>query len=172
MHPANPDILLAGTGNGVYGDGDGVYLSTDAGMTWRRTMGSRYLVDKTNGDQISAVEIAVSNPQIAYAASGLAMYRSQDGGQTWKMVAGSPSHPGFGPPGMNAGIPVDFQVDPRNPDRIFVNNYTGGNFLSTDGGATWVGLNYLAANMSAWFPIYGPTSEWYAVSADPRNPGR
>jgi photosystem II stability/assembly factor-like uncharacterized protein len=99
---------------------------------------------------------------------------------------------------MNAGIPVDFQVDPRNPDRIFVNNYTGGNFLSTDGGgnwvlatkgytgadlhsvavdpldarrvytigrsgpfrsddggATWVGLNYLAANMSAWFPIYG-----------------
>ena len=31
MHPTNPDILLAGTGNFVYGDGDGVYLSTDAG---------------------------------------------------------------------------------------------------------------------------------------------
>ena len=220
MHPTNPDILLAGTGNFIYGDWGGVYLSTDAGMTWRRTMGSAYLVDPKNagpkyGDQISAVEYAVSNPQIAYAASGLAMYRSQDGGQTWKMVAGSPSHPGFGPPGMNVGIPVDFQVDPRNPDRIFVNNYTGGNFLSSDGGvswvsaskgytgadlhsvsvdpsdarrvytigrsgpfrsddggATWVGLNYLAANMSAWFPIYGPTGEWYAVAADPRNPGR
>jgi uncharacterized protein (TIGR03437 family) len=215
MHPANPDILLAGTGNGVYGDGDGVYLSTDAGMTWRRTMGSRYLVDKTNGDQISAVEFAVSNPQVAYAASGLVMYRSQDGGQTWKMVAGSPSEPGFGPPGMQAGTPVDLQVDPRNANRIFVNNYTGGNFLSTDGGvswvsaskgytgadlhsvsvdpldarrvytigrsgpfrsddggATWAGLHYVAANMSAWFPIYGPMPEWYAVAADPRNPGR
>jgi uncharacterized protein (TIGR03437 family) len=220
MHPTNPDILLAGTGNFVYGDWGGVYLSTDAGMTWRRTMGSAYLVDPKNagpknGDQISAVEFAVSNPQVAYAASGLAMYRSGDGGQTWKMVAGAPDHPGFGPPGMKAGIPVDFQVDPRNPDRIFVNNYTGGNFLSTDGGAnwvlaskgytgadlhsvsvdpldarrvytigrsgpfrsddggaTWVGLNYVAPNMLAWFSSYGAMSEWYAVAADPRNPGR
>jgi len=215
MHPANPDILLAGTGNAVYGDAEGVYLSTDAGTTWRRTMGSRYLVDSTNGDQISAVEFAVSNPQVAYAASGLAMYRSEDGGQTWKMVAGSPDHPGFGPPGMQAGIPMDLQVDPRNADRIFVNNYTGGNVLSTDGGVswilatkgytgadlhsaavdpldarrvytigrsgpfrsddggvTWVGLNYVAPNMLAWMPSYGTLSEWYAVAADPRNPGR
>jgi uncharacterized protein (TIGR03437 family) len=215
MHPTNPDILLAGTGHAIYTDAEGVYLSTDAGATWRRTMASRYLVDSKNGDQITAVEFAVSNPLIAYAASSLVMYRSQDGGQTWKLVAGSPSHPGFGPPGMQAGTPMDLQVDPRNSDRIFVNNYTGGNFLSTDGGvswvsaskgytgadlhsvavdpldarrvytigrsgpfrsddggATWVGLDYLAANMSAWFPIYGPTTEWYAVAADPRNPGR
>ncbi|NIP85877.1 MAG: hypothetical protein GTO03_10090, partial [Planctomycetales bacterium] len=28
-------------------------------------------------------------------------------------------------------------MDPRDPDRIFANNYGGGNFLSTDGGRTW-----------------------------------
>ncbi|NOR33649.1 MAG: hypothetical protein GQ579_03090 [Bacteroidales bacterium] len=29
------------------------------------------------------------------------------------------------------------QCDPRNPDRIFSNNYQGGNYLSEDGGKTW-----------------------------------
>jgi hypothetical protein len=29
------------------------------------------------------------------------------------------------------------QVDPRNSNRMFQNNYTGGNFLSEDGGMTW-----------------------------------
>jgi uncharacterized protein (TIGR03437 family) len=29
------------------------------------------------------------------------------------------------------------QVDPWDPDRIFINNYGGGNFLSEDGGVTW-----------------------------------
>ena len=35
-----------------------------------------------------------------------------------------------------------------------------------------MGLNYVAPNMLAWFPSYGAMSEWYAVPADPRNPGR
>ena len=35
-----------------------------------------------------------------------------------------------------------------------------------------MGLNYVAPNMLAWMPSYGTLSEWYAVAADPRNPGR
>jgi photosystem II stability/assembly factor-like uncharacterized protein len=34
-------------------------------------------------------------------------------------------------------MPIDLQVDPRDPLRIFVNNYGGGNFVSEDGGQTW-----------------------------------
>jgi photosystem II stability/assembly factor-like uncharacterized protein len=34
-------------------------------------------------------------------------------------------------------MPIDLQVDPRNPLRIFVNTYGGGNFVSEDGGQTW-----------------------------------
>lgn len=142
MHPSNPDILLAGTGSGVYGQYQGVYLSTDGGATWRLTMDRRYLQPggqptPDSGDQISAVEFATSDPLIAYAASGLVFYRSADGGVTWKVMAGSPQAPGFGPPGMKAGIPMDLQVDPRSPNRVFVNNYTGGNVLTEDGGVTW-----------------------------------
>ncbi len=126
MHSENPGILLAGTGNNQYYAGNGVYLSTDGGDSWQKILGRA---------NITSVEYALSNPAIAYAASADAVYRSQDGGHTWQKVSGGPN--GWGPPGVRAGFPIDFQVDPRDPDRIFVNNYGGGNFLSIDGGRTW-----------------------------------
>ena len=43
----------------------------------------------------------------------------------------------WGSAGTMVGHPIDFQVDPRDPDRLFVNSYGGGNFLSMDGGKTW-----------------------------------
>ena len=126
MHPENPDVLLAGAGNNQYYNGAGVYLSTDGGESWQQTL---------TRENINAVEIAVSDPSIAYAGSAGAVYRSQDSGRTWQRVSGDED--GWGPQGVRAGFPIDFQVDPRDPDRIFANNYGGGNFLSTDGGRTW-----------------------------------
>jgi len=126
MHSENPGILLAGTGNNQYYAGNGVYLSADGGDSWQKTLGR---------ENITSVEYATADPAIAYAASADAVYRSQDGGHTWQKVSGGPN--GWGPPGVRAGFPIDFQVDPRDPDRIFVNNYGGGNFLSIDGGGTW-----------------------------------
>ena len=38
---------------------------------------------------------------------------------------------------MVAGFPIDMQCDPRDANRVFVNAYGGGNFLSEDGGQTW-----------------------------------
>jgi photosystem II stability/assembly factor-like uncharacterized protein len=87
------------------------------------------------GDNIESVEFASSQPDIAYAGSADAVYRSADGGHTWQQVSGG--RDGWGPPGVRAGFPIDFQVDPRDPNRIFANEYGGGNFLSTDGGRTW-----------------------------------
>ena len=53
------------------------------------------------------------------------------------------------------------QCDPRDPDRVFANNYSGGNFLSEDGGRTWVNASdgYSGAQI-------------IAVAADPFNPAR
>ncbi|MFQ5422241.1 MAG: WD40/YVTN/BNR-like repeat-containing protein, partial [Anaerolineae bacterium] len=34
-------------------------------------------------------------------------------------------------------FPIDFQVDPRDSNRLFANNYGGGNFVSSDDGRTW-----------------------------------
>lgn len=148
MHPTNPDILLAGTGNNAYPNGGGVYLTTNGGVSWSKVL---------DNENINAVEFALSNPNVAYAGSAGAVYRSADGGRTWRKV--SVGEEGWGSEGVRAGFPIDFQVDPRNPNRIFANNYGGGNFLSTDGGQTWTVASdgYTGAQVRA-------------IAADPGNP--
>ncbi len=103
----------------------GVYLTTNGGATWRQTL---------KDDLITSVEFSKSDPRIAYAASEFAVYRSADTGRTWSRMT---SVWGWGPVGVRAGYPIDLQLDPRNPNRLFANNYGGGNFLSTNGGRTW-----------------------------------
>lgn len=127
MHPENPDVLLAGTGNIQYYEQAGVYLSTNGGATWQRTL---------DGDIVESVEFSASNPDMAYAGNDGACYRSSDGGRTWALMSGGDAN-GWGPFGVRAGFPIDFQLDPRDSARLFANNYGGGNFLSTDGGKTW-----------------------------------
>jgi photosystem II stability/assembly factor-like uncharacterized protein len=126
MDPENPDILLAGTGNNAYPDGGGVYITTNGGALWQAVVPN---------ENINAVEFALSDPNITYAGSAGAVYRSSNRGQTWRKV--SAGEEGWGSPGVRAGFPIDFQVDPRDPNRVFANNYGGGNFLSVDGGQTW-----------------------------------
>jgi hypothetical protein len=112
MHPSNPDILMAGAGVVTYPDGSGVYITTDGGATWKRTLDA-YL--------IASVEFSQSDPKIAYAGNVSEFYRSEDGGYTWKQV--TPKGARWGPQGVSVGTPIDFQVDPRNPNRVFVNAY-------------------------------------------------
>ena len=77
MHPQNPDILIAGTGNVQYNEGRGVYISEDGGESWTHTL---------KDQMISSVEFAASDPKIAYAGGYSAMYRSNDGGYSWKKL--------------------------------------------------------------------------------------
>lgn len=151
MHPENPDVLLAGTGNNAWPTGAGVFLTTNGGGSW-----TKVLSDEAG---IMAVEIAQSAPGIMYAGNPGAIYRSDDGGTTWPRVTPQPDQ--WGSPGVQAGFPIDFQVDPRDPLRIFANNYGGGNFLSEDGGATWsmASAGYTGAQVRG-------------LAADPSNPGR
>lgn len=151
MNPANPDFLLAATGNNQYHENAGIYLTADGGENWTRVL---------SGDIFESVEISVSNSQIAYAAGANSVYRSADGGYTWKHVAGEAGI-GWGPSGIHAGFPIDLQVDPGNPSRIFANAYGGGNFLSEDGGTTWADASrgYTGAQVRA-------------IAVDPQQPAR
>jgi photosystem II stability/assembly factor-like uncharacterized protein len=198
MNPANPEVLLAGTGvagPGGIGTKMGAYLSTDGGESWQ------LVLPEPLSAPISSVEFAQSNPNVAYAGGPAAVFRSNDMGRTWQKQT-----PGnfWGAAGTRAGFPIDFQVDPRNADRIFANNYGGGNFLSEDGGRTWsvasqgytgaylhgIVVNPKDANNIFVIGRTGPFrssdggrtwqgltkepavlgGEWYAVAMDPNNP--
>jgi photosystem II stability/assembly factor-like uncharacterized protein len=149
MQPENPDILLAGTGNNAYPDHGGIYLTANGGISWQEVLAD---------ENINAVEFSLANPNVAYAGSAGAIYRSEDRGRTWHKV--SVGTDGWGAPGVRAGFPIDFQVDPRDSNRIFANNYGGGNFLSVDGGQTWTVASdgYTGAQVRD-------------ITADPNDPG-
>ncbi|MDD5264004.1 MAG: hypothetical protein PHU43_04115 [Candidatus Bipolaricaulis sp.] len=139
MHPQNPDILLAGVGNNGYDEARsgkfGVYLSSDGGESWTQTLSTR-------DGPITSVEFSSADPSIAYAGSDSRVFRSRDGGRSWERMCGGEPSFRWGPDGVRAWHPIDFQVDPRDPKRLFANNYTGGLFLTVDGGATWSSASY------------------------------
>ncbi|MCX6634555.1 MAG: hypothetical protein NT090_05640 [Acidobacteria bacterium] len=154
LHPQDPDTLLAGAGGpgSILGPDTtdpamGVYLSRDGGSHWQRAFG--FEDRKGRVEQVTAVEFAVSDPDVAYAAGPQTFWRSTDGGRTWAARSGGPPDMWWGLPGTKVGFPIDLQVDPRNADRVFVNSYGGGNFLSDDGGRTWSNASdgYTGANL-------------------------
>jgi photosystem II stability/assembly factor-like uncharacterized protein len=147
IDPNNPHRIWVGTGENVGGRhagfGDGVYLSTDDGKSWKN-MGLK------KSEHISKIIIYPGNSDIIYvAAQGplwskggeRGFYKSTDGGKTWKKTLGDDQWTGV----------TDIAIDPRNPDRIYaatwerhrtVANYMGGGkntaiYRSENGGETW-----------------------------------
>lgn len=149
--PSDSRIVYVGTGSdGIRSnviDGRGVYRSTDAGETWEH-LGLRDV------GQIGAVEVHPTNPDVVYvAAMGKAfaptpdrgVYKSTNGGRTWDRVLFTSDSVGA----------VDLELNPANPDEIYVAMYRGerrpwtiisgmeasgeedGIWKSNDGGVTW-----------------------------------
>ncbi len=150
MNPENPKILLTAAGHAITGisqyvdylrlkgetSPSGVYRTDDGGQHWTQVLAppqDRML------EVFSAVEICTGDPQVAYAASDARVYRSEDAGITWRELPAGLT--GWGPPNIKTGFPIDIQCDPRDSNRLFINNYAGGNFLSEDGGNSWVSVS-------------------------------
>ncbi|MFQ5420417.1 MAG: WD40/YVTN/BNR-like repeat-containing protein, partial [Anaerolineae bacterium] len=158
MHPTNPNILLAAAGNDPYTPFlerplGGIYRTADGGDSWTEAL---------DGHNFSAVEFCLSNPNIAYAGSRSGLFKSADAGQTWTQLTGG----NWGSADVVAGFPIDMQCDPTDPDRIFINNYGGGNFVSTDGGSVWTlaSTGYSGALMSQ-IAVYSPFPDVVYASA-------
>ena len=147
IDPNNPHRIWVGTGENVggrhVGFGDGIYLSTDDGKTWKN-MGLK------KSEHISKIIVRPGNSEIVYVAvqgplwskgGERGFYKTTDGGKTWKKTLGDNEWEGV----------TDIAIDPRNPDRIYaatwqrhrtVAAYMGGGpktaiYRSEDAGDTW-----------------------------------
>lgn len=146
--PSNPDVLIIGTGNNndtSKGINGGVYKSIDGGATWVLKFGVE------NGDllqdKFTVVQFSESEPNVVYAANEFSVYKSSDVGETWTRM--SPANVDWGSPGVRAGFPIEMNIDRDDSNILFINNYGGGVFKSTDGGATWITFSkgYTGAQM-------------------------
>jgi len=149
MHPEDPQILLAAAGNVTYNEGNGVYLTEDGGEHWQKVLeGTGFFM---------AVEFAPGSPVTYYATGGhVPFYRSLDDGKTWERM--TPGDRGWRPIGFRVALPIDMQVDPRDSGRVFVNNYGGGNYLSTDGGRTWASASIGYTGAEIWDVTVHPSN--------------
>jgi photosystem II stability/assembly factor-like uncharacterized protein len=123
IHPTNPEVVFAGTA-------DGVYRSTDRGKSFRRTN------FPDQGVQIWSFLVDANDRKLIYAGgSPISMYRSEDTGETWRALPdpGMPDH---------AVMPFACRVmrmaqHPSKPGTIFAALEVNGVMRTADGGESW-----------------------------------
>jgi photosystem II stability/assembly factor-like uncharacterized protein len=123
IHPTDPNVVFAGTA-------DGVYRSTDRGKTFQRAN------FPDNGIQIWSFLVDANDRKLIYAGgSPISMYRSEDTGETWRKLPD---------PGMpdRAVMPFPCRVmrmaqHPSKPATIFAALEVNGVMRTNDSGESW-----------------------------------
>ncbi len=149
---SDPNVIYVGTGEAcvrgvMTSHGDGVYKSTDAGLTWEHIG-----LDKTL--HISTIRIHPNNPDVVYvAAQGSAyvptsdrgVYRSLDGGKNWKKVHFVDNNSGVSDLSMDMTNPrilyAAYWDTQRLPWYIRSGGPGSGIWKSKDSGETWEKLS-------------------------------
>lgn len=134
IHPTKPETLFACVEQGA------LLTSEDDGNSWKELDGYSKPDDPTYRD-MHRIVLHPKQPNIAYLASGVGMYRSDDGGKTWRTLTQR---------GGRIGYPDFVYLDPDNPDILWVagaektpREWPGDGtanstvLKSADGGRTW-----------------------------------
>lgn len=174
MDPLDPRTLYVGDFSyGTYG----LYKTTDGADSWD------VVTYETGPDQnmelgwswanlgITALAIDPQDPDRLYYGGGMCVFKTNDGGLSWQQVytkqteAGTWESNGFETHGM-----YDIEIDPANPDNVYV-GYTDIDFQkSTDGGnsfkrcqtMTWHGGNVFDVTIDPDHPniLYAGVGWW------------
>lgn len=152
IHPDSANVMWVAAQGPLWSKGGerGVYMSTDGGTTWKRTLGN---AEWTGGTEI---EIDPSNPNRLYAATwdrhrtvaaymgggpGSGIHASDDGGRTWKKLT----------TGLPKGVmgKIGLVMSPQNPDVLYaaieLELRTGGVWRSENRGASWTKMSDMVA---------------------------
>ena len=123
VHPKDPSTVFAGTS-------DGVWRSTDAGATFKRTA-----FPDANRQVWSFLVDSRDSKRIFAGASPIDVYRSDDGGASWRKLA----TPKIGThcTGPFASRVMRLAQNPKKPDEIYAALEINGVMRSSDGGETW-----------------------------------
>jgi len=144
--PATPAAAGAGRrgGGGGASSGGGVYISDDAGATWRMVNNENRLWGR--GWYFEAVSVDPSNPDRAYVIN-TATYMTTDGGKTFVPVKGAPGGDDY----------HQLWINPKDGNHMVLSSDQG-TVVSVDGAKSW----------STWYNQ--PTAQIYHVAADNRFP--
>jgi len=165
VNPAAGDVVYAGTVGG------GLRRSPDGGDSWETVLAA--------GDRITAVTVDPHDPDRVWAGtepSGI--YRSPDGGDSWAERPGVTDLPSADrwsfPPRPQTHHVRWIEVDPTDPDRLYVAIEAGALVRSVDGGETWLDHasgarrdnHSLATHPDAPGRVYVGAGDGYAESHD------
>lgn len=128
VHPINPNILYAATGDGElwYTKSVGILKSTDGGTSWSNTGLSWPIAE---GRQIRKLIMNPAAPDEMLAGTTSGIFKTTDG---WSTITNT----------LTTGDFFDVEFKPGDPNIVYASTYDywGGNtgiFTSTDKGDTW-----------------------------------
>jgi len=148
IHPEDSDTLWVAVQGPLWSSGGqrGLYMTTDGGESWERTLVGDEGDDVWTG--VTDIVIDPRNPDVLYAATwqrhrtvaayvgggpNSGVHKSTDGGRTWTRLGG-------GLPSGNLGK-IGLAISPQDPDVVYAaietNRREGGIWRSADRGASW-----------------------------------
>ncbi|EAQ96586.2 WD40/YVTN/BNR-like repeat-containing protein [Congregibacter litoralis] len=145
VHPEDSDTVWAAVQGPLWTKGGdrGLYMTTDGGQTWEKTLGggewtgvTDVVIDSRDPDVLYAATWQHQRTVAAYMGGGpeSGLHRSLDGGRTWtKLTEGLPTG--------NMGK-IGLAISLQNPDVVYaaieLDRRKGGVWRSEDRGASWV----------------------------------
>ena len=144
VHPENSNVIWVAAQGPLWSKGGerGLYLSTDGGNSWTKTLGDEewtgvtdLIMDPRDPDVLYAATWQRHRTVAAYMGGGpkSGIHKSTDGGKTWERLR-------QGLPGGKMGK-IGLAMFPAEPDIIYaaieLDRTQGGVYRSTDRGASW-----------------------------------